>query len=111
MNNTLYFASVKSVETQITREYAAWLLKDGRPKRVGDRRGMRLWSVLDGAFFVRATRRCRYRAGYLYRPGDGVQCCAETDHEGSHKYKCASKRCPGFSWLASNTPHPTPPCF
>ena len=109
MSDTLYFATSRSMrpgEVAITREYAALLLKDGRPKQVGNRRTIRLWSILDGVFFVRAARRCRHLAGTA-----PVRCCQETDHEGPHMYKCASPRCPGFGWLASNTPHPVPPCF
>lgn len=49
---------------------------------------------------------CAYRAGV-----NETRCCLHIEHEGPHRFKCASKRCPGFPWLASNTPHPVPPCF
>jgi len=42
-----------------------------------------------------------------YLGGGSVQCCEPAGHEGGHMYKCAGTYCPGLSWIASNTPHPT----
>jgi hypothetical protein len=46
-----------------------------------------------------------------YYGGGHTRCCLAPGHAGPHMFKCASKNCPGFAWLASNTAHPVPPCF
>lgn len=50
------------------------------------------------------VRRCPYEA-------DQVQCCLELGHDGSHKFKCASKHCPGYTWRTSQRPHPPKTCY
>ena len=42
-----------------------------------------------------------------YKGGGSVQCCRERGHDGPHLYKCSGRFCPGLTWIASNTPHPT----
>lgn len=49
----------------------------------------------------------------------GVRCILEAGHDGLHRYRCASRFCPGwpmhgdneFDPRVSSLPHPTPPCF
>lgn len=46
--------------------------------------------------------------GRCEKKGGGfVQCCQPAGHDGPHLYRCAGPYCPGYSWIASNTPHPT----
>ena len=50
-----------------------------------------------------APDRCRHFSG-------AVRCCETDGHKGPHMYRCASDGCPGYSWRASNTPHPADTC-
>lgn len=41
---------------------------------------------------------------------DDQACCLKEGHAGLHRYRCCSPACPGYTWKASEDPHPAKTC-